>query len=108
MPVLLFQLLFFFNLRLHETAAGLNDEAHLGGDTEVRDDQKLKFLEEGLTRKLVLITVRLHEVLHSNRLDLHDVADVKVKDPFILVQEAKNCSHVDLVAFFFVSQKFWF
>ena len=88
MPVLLFQLLFFFNLRLHETAARLNNEAHLGGDTEVRDNQKLKLLEEGLTGELVLIAVRLHEILHANRLDLHNVSDIEVEDPFILVQEA--------------------
>ena len=104
MPVLLLELLFFFYLGLHETTAGLNDEAHLGRDTEVRDDHKLKFLQEGLTRELVLVTVGLHEVLHANWLDLHDVADVQVEDPFILVQETENSSHVDLIAIFFLNR----
>jgi hypothetical protein len=51
----------------------------------------------------MLITVRLHEVFHSNWLYLHDIAYVKVEDPFILVQEPKNSSHVDEIGFFLVN-----
>ena len=50
----------------------------------------------------MLISVRLHKVLHSYWLDLHDVSDVKIQYPFILVQETQNCSHIDLVSFFFI------
>jgi len=54
----------------------------------------------------MLITVRLHEVFHSNWLDLHDVADVQIQDPFILVQEPENSSHVDEIGIFLVHWSF--
>ena len=49
MPVFLFQLFFLFDVGLHEAAAGLNDETHFCGDAEVRDDEELQLLQEGLT-----------------------------------------------------------
>mgnify|MGYP000049743692 CR=1 FL=1 len=36
----------------------------------------------------MLITVRLHKILHANGLDLHDITYVKVEDPLILIEEA--------------------
>ena len=85
MPVLLLELLLLFDLRFHEAATGLHDESHLGGDAEIADNKQLKLFQEGFAGKLVLVTVRLHEVLHSNWLDLHDVTDIQIQDPFILV-----------------------
>lgn len=49
MPVLLLQLLLFLDLWLHEALPLLDNEAHLRGDTEVRDDQELQLLQEGLS-----------------------------------------------------------
>jgi len=54
----------------------------------------------------VLITVRLHEIFHSNWLDLHNVANVQIQDPCVLVQEPKNSSHVDEIGVFLVHRSF--
>lgn len=97
-PVLLLHLFLFFDLWLHKAAAGLNDETHLGGHAEVAHDQKLQLLQEGFTGKLVLIAVGLHEVLHPYWLDLHDVTNIEVEDPLVLVQEPKYCSHVNEIS----------
>lgn len=45
----------------------------------------------------MLIAVRVHKVLHPGRLDLHYVANVKVEDPFILIEEAQYSSHINLL-----------
>ena len=78
----------------------MNDEPHLCGNAKVRYDEQLKFFQERLTGELMLIAIRLKKVLHSHRLDLHDVSDVQIQNPFVLVKEAQNRAHVNLVSVF--------
>lgn len=96
-PVLLLQLSFLLGLWLHQSLPLLDDETHLCGHAEVRDDEQLKLFQEGLARQLQFIARRLHEVSHSYWLDLHDVADVQIEDPLILVQKAEHSPHIDLI-----------
>ena len=97
MPVFLLQLLFLFDVRLHKARPALNDKPKFSGYTEVRDHEQLQLLEERLPAELLFIPIKSKEISHPYRLDLHDVANVEVHNPFILVQESENCAQVDLV-----------
>ena len=45
----------------------------------------------------MLVPVEGQKVSHPYRLNLHNITNIKVEDPFILVQEAQHGPHVDLV-----------
>jgi len=51
--------------------------------------------------------VELKEVPHSYWLNLHYVADVEVQNPLILIEEAKNGSHIHLVLSLLLTWRFW-
>lgn len=75
----------------------LHDETQLGRDSKVRDGEKSNFLEHKFSAELVLDARRRVDVLHRQRRDLHDVADVEAPDPVGLVQVAEQVPHVDFV-----------
>lgn len=98
-PILLLELLLFLHFWLHEAGPRGNDESHFGRDAEVGDNEELKLLQERLPGQLVLVPVSLHEVFHPHWGHLHDVSDVEIQNPLVLVQKAQNSPHIDLVLF---------
>jgi hypothetical protein len=97
MPVLLLKLLLLLCLGFHEARPRLNNESKLCGNAEIRYNQQLKLFQEAFPRELMFISVELEEVPHSYWLNLHNITYVEVQNPFILIEEAKNSSHVHLV-----------
>lgn len=96
MPVLALKLSLALDWGRKVLLSALQDESHLGGDTEVGHAQEGDLLEEGLSRQLALVAgLREHVGLEAHWLQLHDVADVEGVDPLVLVKKAKHGVHVD-------------
>ena len=89
----------FLNFWLVVLGSGLEQEAHLRTHAEVGHRQYAELAEKRVPAQFDLILVLLEELLHRYRLDLHDVADVQIVDPLVLVEEAEHTAHVGL--FFF-------
>jgi hypothetical protein len=84
-PILTLKLSITFNFWLKEVCPRLQKKPHLSRHAEVAYRKDRQILQEHITTKLKLIVSLTKQVPHSNRLDLHDVADVQIKDPFVLI-----------------------
>ena len=72
----------------------LMEETELCAHAEVGHCQETELLEHEFPRKLDLQSCRRHEVLQSQRGNLHNIANIQTVDPLVLVQVAKYVLHV--------------
>ena len=96
-PELAFKFALFLDLGLEVGGARLQQESHLRAHAEVRHDQDGEFAEERVPAQLHLVAALVEELLHGERLDLHDIADIQIVDPLVLVEEAEHAAHVRLL-----------
>lgn len=89
MPVLAFEFLLFLKRR-DTVCLGLHDEAHLGRNTEVGNHSEGYFKEERVTGELNFIPSVGQALRHCYGLQLHDVANIQIIDPLVLVQVAEH------------------
>lgn len=95
MPKLTLHFALLLHFWLQVLAASVQQEPHFGRHAKVADDQDAELLEERIPGQLLLITRCLQEVLGQLKSSyLHDVADVQILNPFVLVQKSKHTPHV--------------
>ena len=70
------------------------EESELCPKTKVAHTKKAHLLEYVLSSQLNDRRIRTEKVLHCKRGNLHDITNVKTKDPLVLVQVAKYIFHV--------------
>lgn len=90
-PIFTLVLAFLLDRVLVVLASRVQQEPHLRAHAEVAHSEDAQFLEEGVARKLGLVARLLQEVgLHGDRADLHDVPNVQVLNPLVLIQKAQH------------------
>ena len=94
MPELAFELSFLLYFWLQVLSPRLKQESHLSAHAEVWHNQNWEFSEERVSAELHLVICLLKKVFHADRLDLHNIADVEVINPLILIQKPKHTTHV--------------
>ena len=99
MPTFTFKLPLFLDLWLQILRTRLQQEAHLSAHAEVRHNQDGQFAEERVSTQLQLITRLMQKLFHRDGLNLHDVANIQIEDPLVLIEEAQDTSHVRLLFF---------
>lgn len=101
MPELALLLSLFLHLRLQIIRSRLQKETHFSAHAKVGDRNNRKLLQKVVPRQLHLIPILLQKLFHLKWLNLHNVSNVHIENPFVLVQKTKHRSHVRFLVFLF-------
>ena len=87
MPIFAFKLALFLNFWFQILGPGLEQESHFSAHTEVGYDKDGEFTKERVSAELSLVIDLVEELLHRYRLDLHNVANIQIVNPLVLIEE---------------------
>lgn len=106
MPILTFVFTFLSYLWFKILTPRVQQESHLCAHTEVPNNHVTEFLEEAVSLKFCFVSVLSEEIVGKrDGVDLHDVSDIQILDPFVLVQKSEDRSHVWHLLLIFLASK---
>jgi len=97
MPIFAFQLALFLNFWFQILGSGLQQKAHFGTHAEVSNDQDGKLGKEGVPAQFAFVICFGEKFFHCYGLNLHNVANIQIVNPLVLVQKAEHAPHIRLL-----------